>query len=66
MDDLHKWEKVHQEITTGLGGSAAFMFRMAVPGGWVYMHVTLGQRTRRKDEIHKSMVFVPDPAHEGE
>ena len=61
LDELHKWEKVQEEIGhRGDPQTAALTFRMRVPGGWIYLHTTLWKRTFRRDELHKSMVFVPD------
>jgi hypothetical protein len=61
MKDHAGWEQVHFEVTTEIG-HAAMTHRMKVPGGWIYMHTTMLARAFRRDEVLRSLVFVPESA----
>lgn len=54
-------ERVHSEVTSEIE-HAAMMPQMKVLDGWANMHTTLLVPAFRRDEILKSLVFVPESA----
>jgi hypothetical protein len=59
MDEKPKWEEVYKDHIRG--ENATLVNRMSVPGGWLYVHTFIKFHAFRRDEIHISTVFVPDP-----